>query len=121
MLRRPAAMRAMPAPRIATPMRARKPLNEAAVPATPLPVLGAIGVLRAPGPGVFSPATMSVFGVALGSTVFFGSSVVTGVGGTTGVVPGVGVVRMSGLQLLVQTGICGILVFITQTLSLIHI
>ena len=48
-LRRPAAMRAIPAPRMAMPIKARTPVNEEPEPELPLPVFGAIGVLSAAG------------------------------------------------------------------------
>ena len=106
------------------PMRARNPLNEVAAPEIPVPVFGATGVLSAPGPGVFSPATTSVVvvlvAVAVGGTgvlVAFGGTVVL-VGVAAGVVGvGVGVLTMSGLQ-FVQSGVMvggAALVFITQT------
>ena len=100
------------------PMRARKPLNEDPEPEMPVPVLGAIGVLSAPGPGVFSPATASsgaVGAAVAGAGVFVGA---TGVlVGRTGVLVGVGVLKISGVQ-VVQSGVTvGVeaLVFITQT------
>ena len=100
------------------PMRARKPLNELAAPELAVPVLGAIGVLTAPGPGVFSPATASsgVVGTAVAGTGGFVGA--TGVlVGRTGVLVGVGVLTISGVQ-FVQSGVTvGVeaLVFITQT------
>ena len=86
------------------PMRARNPLNEVAAPEIPVPVFGATGVLSAPGPGVFSPATAlsGVVGTADG-----GIGVLVAVGGFTGVLvgrtgvlvgAGVGVLTMSGVQ-----------------------
>ena len=100
-------------------MRARKPLNEDPEPEMPVPALGAIGVLSAPGPGVFSPATAS--SGALGAAVAGATGVLVGATGVlvgrTGVLVGVGVLTISGVQ-FVQSGVTvGVeaLVFITQT------
>ena len=117
-------MRAIPVPRMAMPMSARTPVNEEPEPEMPLPVLGAIGVLFAPGPGVFSPATAStvVFVAVGGMGVLVAVDVLTGVAaGAVGVGDGVGVevgvLTMSGVQ-FVQSCVIGggeALVFITQT------
>ena len=97
------------------PITARKPLNEDPEPEMPVPVLGAIGVLSAPGPGVFSPATASsgVVGTADGGTGVFTDVLV----GRTGVLVGVGVLTISGVQLVQSCVTVGVeaLVFITQT------
>ena len=48
---------------MAVPIKARTPVNEGPESEMPLPVFGAIGVLSAAGPGVFSPATaLNLFG-----------------------------------------------------------
>ena len=77
------------------PVMARRPISAISrlpvvpVPMRPLPVSGGIGVETTPGPGVFSPATVSVgsgvfVGVAVGSGVFVGVAVGEGVGVTPG-------------------------------------
>ena len=115
-------MRAMPAPTTAIPSRARKPVNEEPEPEMPLPVLGAIGVLSAAGPGVFSPATAStvVFVAVGGMGVLVAVDVLTGVAAGAvgdGVGVEVGVLTMSGVQFVHSCVIGGgeALVFITQT------
>ena len=118
-------MRAIPAPRMAVPIKARTPVNEEPEPEMPPPVLGAIGVLFAAGPGVFSPATAStvVFVAVGGMGVLVAVDVLTGVAagavgvGRTGVLVSAGVLTMSGAQ-VVQSCVIGggeALVFITQT------
>ena len=104
------------------PIRARKAVNEEPEPEMPPPVLGAIGVLFAAGPGVFSPATAlsGAVGTAVAGMAVLvdATGVFTGVlVGRTGVLVGVGVLTMSGAQVVQSCVIVGgeALVFITQT------